>query len=230
MGLLLVVILAGFLPKGAGSKTNTSDGIGNRDTSNGKEPEPKPEAPAGLNLELWKKDSDRAVALWGMGIGARVKVNGNDGWVFRIDELPKEPFKLTHLDFGQARTPIRDAELHYLRGTSIIDLNLKETKVTDAGLVPIADLRLLFLDADGVRGITDVGAARIGRMRSLKWLYLNGSEISDKGLVHFEQLRNLGELHVKETRVTREGIEKLKSVYRKRGQRCIFEDDWSKQN
>jgi hypothetical protein len=183
-----------------------------------------------LDLKLWQKDRDRALAQWVVGGGGRVKVNKEETWVLARDKLPKESFKLTHVDFGPGGNFIKDDELAYLSGTNIINLYLKNTKITDAGLEKIADLRLLFLDADGIRGITDVGAARIGRIRSLKWLYLNGTEISDKGLVHFEQLLILEELHVKETRVTREGVEKLKSVYRERGQRCIFEDDWSKQN
>jgi serine/threonine protein kinase len=230
MGLLLVFILAKFLWPDKQPTTPSDGQVPNSGNSKGKNPDNNSPAPVGLDLELWQKDRDRAVAQWAMGLGARVKVNGRDEWVPAIDKLPKTPFKLTHVDFHPVSNSIRDAELAYLSGTGIIDLTLKETKITDAGLEHIADLRLIFLDADGVRGITDVGAERIGRMRSLKWLYVNGTEISDKGLVHFEQLRNLEELQVKETRVTQERVEKLKSVYQKRGQRCRFEDDWSKPN
>jgi hypothetical protein len=231
MGLLLVVILAAFLRQGKAPPANTSDGQAPiSGSSNGKKPDVEPPVPKGLDLELWKKDRDRALAQWVVGIGGRVKVNEEEKWLLARDELPKESFALTHVDFGPGGHVIKDAELAYLSGTNVIDLYLKGTKITDAGLEKIVDLRLLFLDADGVRGITDVGAEQIGRIRSLRWLYLNGTETSDKGLVHFEQLRKLEELQVKETRVTREGVDKLKAVYRKRAQRCLFEDDWSKQN
>jgi hypothetical protein len=165
-----------------------------------------------LDLELWQKDRDRAVAQWILGMKGRVKVNEMNEWEFAMDKLPKLPFRLTHVDFGDGGPSIKDPELDYLAGTNIIDLYLKGTEITDAGLAKIADLRLLLLDADGVRGITDVGAERLGCIRSLKWLYLNGTKITDKGLDHFMHLTDLQELQVKGTQVTPRGIERLKKA------------------
>jgi hypothetical protein len=211
MALILGLRLAGFPWRIEGSLSESSDGQARDSGASGdKNPGNELPVPEGLDLELWRKDRDRAIAQWAMRIGARVKVNERDEWVYARDGLPKESFRLTHVEFS--RTSMTDAGLEYLRGTSIIDLSLEETKVTDDGLVAIADLRLVFLDADGVRGITDVGAERLGRIRSLKWLYLDDTKISDKGLDHFMQLSDLQELHVKRTEVTPRGIERLKNA------------------
>jgi class 3 adenylate cyclase len=164
----------------------------------------------GLNLELWQKDRDRAVAEWVLLNGGRVKVNNEE--IRSIQDLPKELFQLTHVGFEFGGHRITDHELAYFSGTNIIDLNLKKSNITDDGLATISDLHLEFLDVDGVRGITDIGAERLGRMRSLQYLYLKDTRISDIGLAHLLNLNELRELHVKGTDVTPDGLDRLKKA------------------
>jgi hypothetical protein len=194
------------------------------------QPENRSPAVAGLNPEPARKDPDRAVAQWALQIGAKVVVR--QGTVERevIAKLPEEPFRLIDVDFRGARILITDAELKNLSGTSIIGLNLRETNITDAGLDAIAELPLSTLHVDGVRGITDVGVERIGRIRNLRHLYLDNTTISDEGLAHLARLNHLLELTIKGTKVTEAGVQKLKSVLRDRGQECRIEDDWPGQS
>jgi hypothetical protein len=173
-------------------------------------------------------DRERDAAKWAVEIGAEIKivVKGKELDIYQADDLPKESFQLTHIDFRKA-AKIADTDLERLSGTSVIDLNLQGSAITDAGVTAIAELRLLYLDLNQVGWITDIGAERIGRMGSLKWLYLNQTKVSDKGLTHLAQLTQLEELAVRGTQVTRAGSEMLRMVLSARNQRCIIEDDWS---
>lgn len=78
-------------------------------------------------------------------------------------------------------------------------LDLRNTSVTDAGLMHIGklkSLRILFLGYD-------------------RFVYMGENtspDISDAGLAHLKGLTNLKELFIQQTKVTEEGIEKLKKA------------------
>ena len=64
---------------------------------------------------------------------------------------------------------------------SVTDLNLSDTKITDAGLKDIAKLQQLTgLDLSGTK-ITDEGLKDIAKMQNLTTLYLLGTQITDAG-------------------------------------------------
>lgn len=177
----------------------------------------------GPNPRLYSEDPDRALAEWILKMGGRVKVNSAEPWLLSVDELKKEPFSLSHVDFGKGSGLIGDKELDYLVEADIVDVSLQGSKITDIGLEKISNLPLLLLNAEDVRGITDDGARHIARMRGVQWLYLSGTCITDKGLRYFEQLENLQELQLERTQVSALGMHQLQAVYQQRKQHCLLE-------
>jgi len=88
-----------------------------------------------------------------------------------------------------SRTPVRDAELAYLRGPrGLYQLNQDATKVTDAGLV------------------------HLKRLTQLEELFLDSSRITDAGLEHLRGLTQLRTVDLRNTQVTDKGVSELKKA------------------
>ncbi len=144
--------------------------------------------------------------------------------------------RLRNLSIG--RTSVTDAGLMHLAGaknlewldlsgTSVTDkgaaiiadmprltqLFLEGTKITDASLPIVGKLKSLEeLDLSHLPGITDDGLAALAPLRQLKVLHLASSPIGDAGLVHLHGLKQLESLDTDGTKVTAEGLKKLKGM------------------
>jgi hypothetical protein len=70
---------------------------------------------------------------------------------------------------------------------------------------------LVGLDLYGA-SVSDEGLARLTELRKLRNLGLGGTPISDKALVHIEKLQSLQYLWLPKNRVTKAGVEKLKTA------------------
>ncbi len=91
-------------------------------------------------------------------------------------------------------------------------LNLSRTSVTDAGLQGLrTHLKLRYLVLDGTQ-ISDSGLASLLPQPSLVNLTLNHCAITDKGLAAIDDSRfpALGQLEVRKTQVTADGISRLR--------------------
>lgn len=117
-----------------------------------------------------------------------------------------------------ASKPVGDAELELLEGlTALEDLDLSGTDVTDAGLVHLSDLenlRSLNL-ADGLMkpsNLTDEGLQHFKNLRQLEELVLSGAKITDAGLEQLAPLKNLKRLYLFDTRITDAGLEHLEGL------------------
>jgi RNA polymerase sigma factor (sigma-70 family) len=75
----------------------------------------------------------------------------------------------------------------------IVEFNLSDTRVTDAGLKELAGLENLTSLALGGSKITPAGLKELVRFKKLTTLYLNGDQLTDASLL---LLRELGLLHV----------------------------------
>lgn len=95
---------------------------------------------------------------------------------------------------------------------SVVYLNLRGTKVSDAAtaqLGELAELTHLHLEKTA---ITDAALANLKNLQKLEYLNLYGTAITDAGLEHVAALKNLKRLYLWQTKVTDAGVEKLKQA------------------
>ncbi len=110
-------------------------------------------------------------------------------------------------------------------GNRIQGLDLRNTKVSDAGLKDVAglaNLHQLTLGNEDLRHfsqihwptspITDAGLAHLRNMPQLMNLYLNGLPVTDSGLAAIANLPNLAGLYLCRTKVQGPGLSRLKSL------------------
>ena len=70
-------------------------------------------------------------------------------------------------------------------------LNLKDTKITDAGLKDVAKLQNLSIFFSIRTQITDEGLKDLAKLQKLEWLNLSDTKITDAGLKEVAKLQNL---------------------------------------
>jgi hypothetical protein len=147
--------------------------------------------------------------------------------------------RLRNLSLG--RTSVTDAGLAHLAGAKSLEwLDLSGTPITDKGAAIIADMTRLTqlflegtkitdaslaiagkfksleeLDLSHLPSITDEGLASLATLRQLKVLHLTGSPIGDAGLAHLHGLKQLESLDTDGTKVTADGLKKLKAALSK---------------
>ena len=94
----------------------------------------------------------------------------------------------------------------------VVSLNLRDTRITGAGLVhlkKLKDLRRLHLERTRV---DDSGIAHLAGLTQLQYLNLYGTGIGDEGLIHLEALKNLKQIYLWQTKVTEAGAVRLLKV------------------
>lgn len=148
------------------------------------------------------------------------------------EELPRERFQIAQVGLGDS--PVRDEDLKDLQAlTRVEEMALWNTAISDAGLAHLEGLktlRALYLNGTAVHGpglerltslqrlelngtpVDDAGLRHLATLRQLECLYLNGTSISDAGLKTLHSLANLKELHLEQTRVTPEGVARVRSA------------------
>jgi fatty acid desaturase/peptidoglycan/LPS O-acetylase OafA/YrhL len=106
--------------------------------------------------------------------------------------------------------PVSDGDVNVLTGLAgLRNLVLRQTRITDAGLVALKSMRRLReLDLDET-GVTDAGLVHLGTLTSLRGLYLAGTEVSDDGLSALSSLKKLRELGLRRTKVTDAGLRQV---------------------
>src|SRR5436190_1673444 len=96
--------------------------------------------------------------------------------------------------------------------TSLTELNLAGTKITDAGFAALADLTNLTRLHLELTTVTDAGLAHLKKLANLNYLNLYGTAVTDAGLENLKGLRNLRHLYVWQTKVTEAGATNLKAA------------------
>ena len=92
---------------------------------------------------------------------------------------------------------------------NVVSLNLRDTKITSAGLLHLKNLttlRSLHLERTQVG---DEGITNLAGLVNLEYLNLYGTNVTDKSLEHLTRLKKLNRLYVWETKVTDAGVAKL---------------------
>jgi len=133
-------------------------------------------------------------------------IRGLGGQIIMGAELPG-----CLVDLGD--TKITDAGLKELKELkSLQGLDLRGTNITDAGLKELKELqRLRWLDLGGTN-ITDVGLKELKELKGLLELNLRGTKITDAGLKELKELQGLRWLDLGGTRVTNAGLKELKEL------------------
>jgi internalin A len=118
--------------------------------------------------------------------------------------------KLTAIDLGE--TSIDDLALEAIAKTTIDDLNLLRTPVTNAGVSHLIALKLKRLNLDDIRGINDDVFESLVQMPTLEFLHLGKTDVSDGGIKKLAVLLNLKDLLINDTSVSDDAIAKLKQA------------------
>ena len=94
----------------------------------------------------------------------------------------------------------------------VVSLNLRDTRITGAGLVHLKKLKgLRRLHLERTR-VDDAGIAHLAGLTWLQYLNLYGTGVGDEGLIHLEALKNLKQIYLWQTKVTEAGAERLLKV------------------
>lgn len=91
-------------------------------------------------------------------------------------------------------------------------LDVKDTPLTDQGLVHIAKMKNLTKLRVEKTGITDAGLENLKDLLYLESLNIYGTDVSDAGIANLESMKNLRRLYAWDTRVSKEGAAKLQQA------------------
>src|SRR5437868_6633691 len=97
-------------------------------------------------------------------------------------------------------------------GQPVVGVDLDNTKVTDAGLKELKEVKSLQTLYLSVTAVTDAGLKELKELKNLQTLYLNGTKVTDRGLKELKDLKNLRTLEVAFTAVTDAGVKELKAA------------------
>lgn len=100
-------------------------------------------------------------------------------------------------------TKVTDAGLERLRAfRHLRELSLRRTRITDRGLHTLAQFdHLRGLQLTGT-AVTDKGVEELSRLANLQWLCLGDTAVTDRALPHLSKLRNLEGLELSRTDLT----------------------------
>jgi len=107
-----------------------------------------------------------------------------------------------------------DAVLEHLKSLSTVrSLRLKDTNVTDAGLVPLKGLsNLETLDLGGNMRVSDAGLGYLKGLTKLRSLEVWATDVTDAGLIHPKGFTNLKRLDLRMTKLTDTGLQHLEGL------------------
>ncbi len=103
-------------------------------------------------------------------------------------------------------------QLRWIKGMTHLDLS--GTRITDAGLAQLEGMKGLVNLALSRTRITDVGLSHLGGLTALQGLDLEGTEVTDAGLARLRGLTRLEYLDLSDTGVTDASIETIKQLRR----------------
>ncbi len=111
------------------------------------------------------------------------------------------------------KTQITDKGLVHLRGlSSLQNLSLCNTQITDAGLMHLKDLIQLKLLHLHETQVTDAGLLRLKKLTNLQRLDLGKTQLTNVGLVYLKGLTNIKGLNLNWTQVTDDGLVHIKGL------------------
>ena len=179
----------------------------------------------GERLVVWDSTDENAtwgerpwVPLWlvdliGVDYFCHVNAVGFYSWSTATNEAIVPISRLTELEqLDLRRSRVSDAGLTFLKVLRKLSyLNVNHTQITDVGLAHLNGLtELTTLDLSDTE-IADVGLDHLKGLTKLSELRLDSTHATDAGLVHLAAQTKLRYLDVSETAVTDSGLMHLKS-------------------
>ena len=130
----------------------------------------------------------------------------------RAPGLALSQFPLTHLDLNYI-VAFGDAGMANLKNmTTLTELYLRGTSITDEGLVNLSGLtNLVELDLSDAN-ISDAGVAFLAGLTKLRKLSLQGADVTDAGIDALRNMSQLEELSLYRTKVSNAGLAKLAAL------------------
>lgn len=160
----------------------------------------------------FEKSPDRTAANWVLSIGGRIEIN-RSRWISSASDLPSEPFGISQINL-EGNPGITKEGLASLVGLQqLVFLDLEGSSINDECLKPVGQVSgLTQLNLYGTK-ITDAGLQHLKDLRELKEIGLGGGiPITDKGASVFKNFPKLQNLYLDATEVTDETIETLKGL------------------
>ncbi len=111
---------------------------------------------------------------------------------------------LLRVEWISGASQITDLQIDLLAplAGSLAELDLSDTKITDAALASIAKLpRLTWLNLNNT-AVSDAGVAHLKTLTNLSYLNLHSTNVSDAALTSLAPLRKLRQVYLWKTRVT----------------------------
>lgn len=134
------------------------------------------------------------------------------GGKFEIVDLAKKPDdqKLPspkgREDGGEGGDPDRRAAEWVLSIGGTVRVNAITQEILEPSELPKAPFRLTYVDLFNNSQVTDAGLAHFKDCKNLTHLNLYGTRATDAGLIHFEDCKNLTHLNLRSTEVTDAGL------------------------
>jgi mono/diheme cytochrome c family protein len=155
-------------------------------------PEEQPQTKPQAELPLPEVKPADATAIQGVtAAGAQVNVLYADS-------------PLLSINYALNSEPANDAQAAPLTNMAeqVYSLNLAGSKVTDAGMGVLSQLKNLSTLHLENSAATDAGLAHIASLERLQYINVYGTAITDAGLVHLEGMKHLRKLYVWKTKVS----------------------------
>lgn len=158
---------------------------------------------------------DRSAAKWALSVGGKVTVQLQDGRQVVVTDptvLPTTAFRVKAIDL-HGKSQATDDALSVLKELDqITDLNLYQTRITDAGTEHLRDLTSLETLRLSETAITDEGLRNLDGLTKLKMLEIWGTQISNDGLKHLSKMEDLTWLILADTKITDDGLRHLQGL------------------
>ncbi|MCC6793724.1 MAG: DUF1553 domain-containing protein [Candidatus Hydrogenedentes bacterium] len=124
----------------------------------------------------------------------------------------KSPLLSVNLQYGADK--VNDEALAKLAALApqVTWLNLAGTKVTDAGLAQVANLKKITRLHLERTEVTDAGIANLAGLENLQYLNVYGTKVSDASIDALQKMASLKKLYVWNSQITKEGADKLKDA------------------
>jgi hypothetical protein len=115
---------------------------------------------------------------------------GSPGKFYTLHDTPNGP--VNRLELAPVGAAVNDDNVKNLKGlTSVVGLDLSNSRITDAGLGVVAELVDLEYLQLAHTGITDEGLRAISTLANIEVIDLTGTRVTQAGAAHLENLASL---------------------------------------